>query len=409
MKIRTITCFHDPGGRNASRNLQTLASLSTTLTTAFEDAGMEVQSRRLAVTPLADLIPSCCGDSAVMLVKNLEKEASGLGFRYLAIGPASPQEPDSYRVIPELLAETENSFFTAALTDDNRVVLPAVRASAEIITAAAKVSADGFANLRFAALANVGPHVPFFPGAYQVARSQPAFAVAVESADLALTAFRGASSLAEARERLVTAVEGYAEKIQKLAEIASKESGVEFKGIDFSPAPHPDAACSLGAALEALGVAQLGKHGSLAAAAILADTLDDAHFQRSGYNGLMLAVLEDSLLAQRAAQGQMTLRDLLLYSAVCGTGLDTIPLPGDSSPAQIAAVLADVAALAVRLGKPLTARLMPIPGKQAGDAVEFDFSFFANGRVMALEADGLSGLLAGDEAFRLTPRAARQR
>jgi hypothetical protein len=77
-----------------------------------------------------------------------------------------------------------------------------------------------------------------------------------------------------------------------------------------------------------------------------------------------------------------TLDSLLLYSAVCGTGLDTVPLPGDIEPSDLAAILLDVAALALRLNKPLTARLMPIPGKRAGEETSFDFPYFANARIL---------------------------
>ncbi len=112
-------------------------------------------------------------------------------------------------------------------------------------------------------------------------------------------------------------------------------------------------------------------------------------------------MLEDAVLARRAAEGSLTLKDLLLYSAVCGTGLDTIPLPGDASPSQIGALLLDVAALSARLGKPLTARLLPIPGKKAGDPTMFSFDYFANSRVMALEAEDLGPILGGKESFRL--------
>jgi uncharacterized protein (UPF0210 family) len=155
-----------------------------------------------------------------------------------------------------------------------------------------------------------------------------------------------------------------------------------------------------------LGVSSLGRHGSLAAAAIQAEAIDRAQFQRVGFSGLMLPVLEDAILAQRAAEGTLSVKDLLLYSAVCGTGLDTLPLPGDTTLEQLSALLLDLAALAVRLNKPLTARLMPIPGKAAGDPTGFDFAFFANSRVLALEAAPLQGLLAGDDQFTLHPRKA---
>jgi hypothetical protein len=91
--------------------------------------------------------------------------------------------------------------------------------------------------------------------------------------------------------------------------------------------------------------------------------------------------------------------DLLLYSAVCGTGLDTVPLPGDISVSQLQAILLDLAALAQRLEKPLTARLMPIPGKAAGEETGFDFAYFANSRVLGVRAEPLGGLLDGDETW----------
>ena len=126
--------------------------------------------------------------------------------------------------------------------------------------------------------------------------------------------------------------------------------------------------------------------------------------KKGGFNGLMLPVLEDAGLGARAAEGTLTTKDLLLYSAVCGTGLDTIPLPGDASAGQLSAVLLDVAALAVRLNKPLTARLMPIPGKAAGEVTAFDFGYFANSRVMPLPALPLSGRLASAEILPLHAR-----
>ena len=153
-----------------------------------------------------------------------------------------------------------------------------------------------------------------------------------------------------------------------------------------------------------MGVPKVGLHGSLAAAAILTDAIDQARFPRAGFSGLMMPVLEDAMLAERAAEGRLTVKDLLLYSAVCGTGLDTVPLPGDVTSGQIAALLLDISALALRLDKPLTARLMPVPGKQAGDMTSFDFDYFANSRVMALKAEPLRKALAGQENIPLNSR-----
>ena len=170
--------------------------------------------------------------------------------------------------------------------------------------------------------------------------------------------------------------------------------------------PPPSAGPRLPSCAEELARHQtlLGLPGSLAAAAFLTESLERAVYQRTGFNGLMLPVLEDAVLAHRAAERTFSLNELLLYSAVCGTGLDTIPLTGDASPAQLAAVLLDLAALALRLDKPLTARLMPIPGKAAGDSTGFDFAFFANSRVMPLTAQPLGGLWQSQPTFSLNPR-----
>ena len=318
-----------------------------------------------------------------------------------------PADMDGYAAIPTALAATQNVFFSSLMTNPSKdVFLPAVRGAAHVIHRAAAISPDGFANLRFAALANVLPGSPFFPAAYHIGVS-PSFALATEAADLALQAFTHAGSLDQARLALIASMEEHGRALVGIAEQLTLKFDASFGGLDFSLAPYPSQALSLGAAMEALGVPGLGGHGSLAAAAILADTMDQAHFPRAGFSGLMLPVLEDAVLAQRAAEGRLTVKDLLLYSAVCGTGLDTVPLPGDVTREQLYPLLLDLAALSSRLEKPLTARLMPIPGKQAGDPTGFDFEFFANSRVLALHATPLTGLLAGDELFDLRRRGER--
>src|SRR6266540_2003888 len=178
----------------------------------------------------------------------------------------------------------------------------------------------------------------------------------------------------------------------------------QFGGIDFSLAPFPDDAHSLGNAVETMGVPKIGGHGSLAAAAILTEAIDRANFPHTGFSGFMQPVLEDSILAKRAAEGTLTKKDALLYSAVCGTGLDTVPLSGDTTSGQLVPLLLDLCALALRLDKPLTARLMPIPNKKAGDETNFDFAFFAPSKVMALDSAELNSPFNQKEILQLKKR-----
>jgi hypothetical protein len=405
MKIRSITYFLNPKSPLSEDRLHQAGEFIAAARLAIEAAGYSVQTARLATVPFSQLLPSNEPGSLLRYAQALESVAQGLGYDYVSLGPALPDDPASYTLIPEVIDGTKNVFLAGLMTlPGGGVSLEAVRLCAQVIVQAGRLSADGFANLRFAALANVPPGAPFFPAAYH-SGDQPCFALATEAADLAVEAFDQATSLADGRQRLVNAIESHARVLNNAAGEVSRQFAVPFGGIDFTLAPFPEVALSFGTVLERMGVPAVGLHGSLACAAILADTLDQAKFPRAGFNGLMMPVLEDATLARRAAQGRLAVKDLLLYSAVCGTGLDTVPLPGDTTVEQVTALLLDLAALAQRLDKPLTARLMPIPGKKAGDLTSFDFPYFANSRVLRLEAEPLGGYLAGKETFTLSTRA----
>jgi uncharacterized protein (UPF0210 family) len=157
--------------------------------------------------------------------------------------------------------------------------------------------------------------------------------------------------------------------------------------------------------MRTFGISSIGQSGSAVAASFLAHCLDRAQFQRIGFCGLFFPVLEDFILAKDAAGGSLTLKDLLLYATICGTGLDTVPLPGDVSQEALYAILLDVGALALRHDKPLTARLMPIPGKQAGDPVQFDFEYFADSRILKVDSDSLNGILSSGGSIVIRPRS----
>jgi hypothetical protein len=404
LKIRSITCFLNPHWPLDAGQVQRAGDMLADARLAFGQAGYEVQTARLATVPFPRLLARSIQQEAVQLAVELELLAKPAGFDYVSLGPALPEAPESYAVIPAVLEAAPATFLGGMMADNQTgISLPAVRACARTIHDLAPLTPDGFTNLRFAALANVRPGSPFFPAAYH-AGDDPAFAVATEAADLIVEATTEANSLEQARQRIITALGNHSTRLGQVGRELEKRFRLAFKGIDFSPAPFPSRECSLGEAVERLGLPAVGLAGTLAGMAFLAESFDRAIFTRTGFSGLMLPVLEDAVLAERAAQGSLTVTDLLLYSAVCGTGLDTIPLPGDVTEEQLAAVLLDLAALAQRLEKPLTARLMPVPGKQAGDPTGFDFAFFANSRVMAIQAQPLEGLFRGEETFRLKAR-----
>jgi uncharacterized protein (UPF0210 family) len=400
MKIRSITVFCQPSFPVNRLLLQQVGIFANHAQFLYQKQGYKVQSLRLATPPVEQFVapidfPLAAQDYAI--------EAHADGFEYISLGSIATNSK-AWEMIPQALSKSDRIFMSGHLTTpEGAVSLKAARACAETIVKLSKLEKNGFANLRFCALANVPPNTPFFPAAY-AQPGRPSFALALEAADLAVQAFSQAVSLQEASANLIAEIEKHAAQLEEIGNRLNQIYGYEFKGLDFTLAPFPADAVSIGLALEKLGLEAFGKPGSLFASAFLTNTLDQARFKRTGFNGLMLPVLEDSGLARSASDGNLSLRDLLLFSSVCGAGLDVIPLPGETTSEELTPILLDLAALSLRLNKPLTARLMPIPGKKAGEMTDFDFAFFANSRILPVNSAPLHGKLTGVEEIKITAR-----
>jgi uncharacterized protein (UPF0210 family) len=409
MKVRALTGFLDPDWPIKPEKIADLSACLHECREALQETGFDVQTLRLALPPPSEMTHPVPTEERPELARKLEAECFVQGVDYASIGPTLPEEPDGYAILPTALAATENVFHSGIFAGPGMgISLAAARACGQVIHKASTISPDGFANLRFAALANVPAGTPFFPAAYHDG-GETTIAIATEAADLAVLALRDADSLELARRHLVLAIESHATTMDRICGPITQAHEVGFLGIDFSLAPFPEEARSIGTALEAIGVPAVGLSGSAAAAGFLADCLDRARYRRTGFCGLFLPVLEDSVLATRAAEGTLTLTHLLLYSTLCGAGIDTIPLPGSVTPDEIASLLIDLGTLALRHSKPLTARLMPIPGKDAGDDLHFDFPYFTDSRVMALPAQMSEGFLGGSGFMDIGPHQPRRR
>jgi hypothetical protein len=212
-----------------------------------------------------------------------------------------------------------------------------------------------------------------------------AFSLGLESGDLLMQAFSAAKSLEKAEEKLQEVYAEALENVEAIAQEISETLEVPYGGIDASVVPALDKKASIAYAYEKLELARFGHTGTLAISHLITRVLKGLSVTLCGYSGLMLPVCEDVGLAQRATDATYNLTHLLLYSSVCGCGLDTIPLPGNLSVDKIEAILLDVASLAIKLDKPLSARLFPIPGKKAGEMTEFDSPYLVDCPVLSVE------------------------
>jgi uncharacterized protein (UPF0210 family) len=206
----------------------------------------------------------------------------------------------------------------------------------------------------------------------------------MEGAELVGDVFQQYRDPAEAEKHLSAVLDSYTKQIETVAMQVAKTTGWTYEGIDATPAPLGDR--SIATAIENFLGAPFGSVGTETASGIITRAVQSTSVKRTGYSGLMIPIMEDNVLAKRWSERTYTLDSILAYSAVCAGGVDTLPLSGDVSEEQIGRILGDVAWLAHRWNKPLAARLLPAPGKKAGDQTEF-----SNGNLVKTTIQPLPG------------------
>jgi uncharacterized protein (UPF0210 family) len=383
-KVRTITAGVNLKNTSDLVTIKSAISFLQRAKKKFEDEGYEIQTLRIATQTLPEYLNGRSRSEALADLKRLDDIVSAQGV-LLSIGPVitdDRHDPEFASWATRLVKETRNINFSVTVASPGRgIYSQTALTAAEAIVAIGKTTPAGEGNFRFAAAANCLAGTPFFPVSYHQGRN--AFSIGLESPGLLREAFEQSKDIDDAKARLKTLLESALGPVEKLASGIAHDERRQYLGIDVSPAPSKDA--SIGAAIEALSRVPFGDALTLAACAAITDVLKNLKIKTCGYSGLMLPVLEDPVLARRAAEGRYSVRELLLYSSVCGTGLDVVPLAGDTSANELAALIRDVAALSTKLHKPLSARLFPIPGKKAGERAEFNNPFLTTSVVMKLD------------------------
>jgi uncharacterized protein (UPF0210 family) len=377
-KVRCITAFVRIDRGSYQLQFDEAVKFLKIAQTTFESRGFIVQTLRIATQPFPEYTQGLSRDEALQFFKNLDGLAQ-MQHVVVSIGPAylSGQDGDVQAdLLAEILKNAKSLYGSVYVTNDASVNWPAVQAAARIVKKLSDSTLHSEGNFHFAALASVPQATPFFPAAYLTGLGHQ-FAVGLESADGIAAAVKDAPDLATAKRRMIDFFFQQASDVENLALRIDGERGWTYLGLDLSPAPSKNA--SIGAAIENLSHQPFGASGTLTAVGAITSAIKEIGLRKTGYSGLMLPILEDPVLAERWGTGLVSLDALVSYSAVCGTGLDTVPLPGDITVEQLARIIGDVATLSVKWNKPLSARLLPVAGKLAGQQTDFSDPSLLNG------------------------------
>lgn len=381
MKIRTITTGVSLTDSGETDKIRQAAEFNQRAKEIFHQRGYAVQTTRIATNPWGEYLTGLYPVEAVEKIANIEKYCQELGENFFNIGPA--MTPAEIALIPEINKNTSIVYSSCHIGDATEGInLENALAAAVAIKRMAQETANGFGNFRFCAAANCPPGIPFFPVSYH--QGETMFAIGLECGDLVSQAFAATHNLETAAEKLKLVFEEELGKVETIATEITTTLNIAYGGIDASVAPSLNPTESLAFAYENLGLGKFGHPGTLTISALITGVLKNLSVKTCGYSGLMLPVCEDVGLAQRANESTYNITNLLLYSAVCGCGLDTVPLPGDINETQIEAILLDIASLAIKLNKPLSARLLLIPGKAAGEMTAFDSPYLVNCKILGV-------------------------
>jgi uncharacterized protein (UPF0210 family) len=377
-KVRAITAFVRLNPTTYVHQISDALAVLRDVQSQFSKDGYETETLRIVTQPLAELVQDQPESQALAYLKDLDDLGNKENF-IPNIGPAMMSDLDDPRIMKLLekaLLTLPHIQSSTIIAGDDGIHWKVIHQTAALVHALAQQSPNSQANFSFTATAMLKPYGPFYPGAYHTGMGKQ-FSIGFEGANVVQEVFaRTRGDFSRSVEELTQQLTVHARVAAGIGQRVAATKGWQFMGVDPTPAPLGDV--SIGAAIETYTGAKFGSSGTMTAALAITTAVKAVPVSQVGYSGLMVPVMEDQRLAQRWAEGTYNTDNLLAYSAVCGTGLDTVPYPGDISAAQMERIYGDVASLAWKWKKPLSARLQPVAGKGAGDRTPFASRFLFN-------------------------------
>jgi uncharacterized protein len=383
-KVRAITGFIRLDRARYAQQIADTLSVLRAAKAEFVRQGYEVETLRVVTQPVGQLVGGQSDADALAFLKSLDDLSAKEGF-IPNVGPAMLSDGDdthAVRVLEQALSKLTNLEANMIIAGDDGIHWKVIHETAKLVRYVTEHSLHSQGNFNFTATAMLKPYGPFYPGAYFTDEDKR-FSIGFQGASVVQEVFARThgnfdASVAELTRQLTV----HAKVAESVGNKVAASSGWTFMGVDPTPAPLGDV--SIGAAIETYTGSRFGSSGTMTAALVITTAVKAVPVRQIGYAGLMVPVMEDKRLAQRWAEQVYNTDALLAYSAVCGTGLDTVPYPGDISEEQMVRIYGDVASLAWKWKKPLSARLQPVQGKKDGDRTEFEDEYLFNTTLHAL-------------------------
>ena len=399
-KVRTITTFLslEKGRKNWQEEIHRASDFCSGLSKAFADEDYTVQSIRIVTNPFGEYLDTSTLETARSDLKYLSDllkstNSSGLRIRF-AIGEAVNEHEIS--LLPELIKEFGdlcNVCVNVEMDESGVLNNELIQHSAKAVEKISQITPRGEGNFNFTVNFNCDPLIPYFPTSYHKSVLGNRFVIGLETPDLLVAVLNDFNKVSDVQNHnmrfkgyfdvMNNALQYHIDAVNHIVK-KSVNDGFIFSGFDSSAAPSKDCS-SMVEVYEAMGVEYFGASGTVEASALLTKVFKSIQgVDLVGFSGLMLALTEDIGLAQGTIDNRFDIRSLLTYSAVCGIGLDTVPIPGDTSIKKISALMRDTGTMAFRLNKPLTVRVFPVPNLHAGDLTAFESDDLCNCAVLAV-------------------------
>lgn len=365
--------------------------------------GIEVANKRISISPIGVVGAPFSSEQLVEVAVTLDKAAHELGvdfiggFTALVEKGMSKGDQALIEAIPQALTETQRICSSVNVASTRAGInMDAILKMGQIIKQAAELTADddGLAAAKLVVFANIPQDVPFMAGAYLgIGEADAVVSVGVSGPGVVKAALEKALAEDENMDlsRAADVIKQTAARLTRAGELVGREVAqllnLPFGIVDLSLAPTPNRNDSVGEIFEAIGLPAFGAPGSTAFLSMLNDAVKKggafASSHVGGLSGAFIPVCEDLTIAESAANGTLSLEKLEAMTAVCSVGLDMVAIPGDTSAEMISAIIADEMAIGVINKKTTAARLIPAPGKKAGDIVRFG-GLLGEGPVMAV-------------------------